>query len=113
MRVPSVDWRTAQIQQFIPFLNDPRGPAVKQISPREWESPRRIVGKTSPAPNPSWYRRGETAPSAGFSFLLRGSADFTERAGEDSTACVSQVTNIHLTINYTVFPDNGGFIPPR
>jgi hypothetical protein len=107
VRVPSAEWRHNEIPHgLVPFESDPRGPAVKQVSPREWDVTEPYRWQNVPSAMPL-TPPGETPPGPGFGFLLTGSGDINELQGEDSTSCVSWVSNVRLNVTYTVPPDNG------
>ena len=83
VRVPSVDWRNGGVGHgMVPFLNDPRGPSVKQISPNEWDVTEPYQWQNFPATKPTLTLPGDKPVSAGFGFLLTGSADIVELAGK-------------------------------
>ncbi len=85
----------------MPAVNDPRAPRLMQVSPHEWDVTDAYHWQNVPGARPL-TPPGQAAPPSGFGFLLAGAGDINELQGEDSTACVSWVTNIHLSVSYTV-----------
>jgi hypothetical protein len=109
VRMPSADWRRNQLRGLVPFVGGQGAPNVRQISPREWDVTEAYRWQTIPSSRPLTPPGGTApAPAPGFGFLLTGGADFNELEGEDSTSCVSHITNIRLNVTYTVFEDGPG-----
>ena len=102
LRVPATEWRNNEFPHgLMPAVNDPRAPRLAQVSPREWDVTDvyrwQNVANARPLTPP-----GQAPAPSGFGFLLAGAGDINELQGEDSTSCVSWVTNVHLTVSYTV-----------
>jgi hypothetical protein len=107
VRMPSAEWRGAGRSGLVPFVSGPGAPNVRQASPREWDVTEAYRWQTVPSSRPL-TAPGGTAAAPGFGFLLTGGADFNELQGEDSTSCISHVTNVRLNVTYTVFEDGPG-----
>jgi hypothetical protein len=117
VRLPSAEWRHDEPfgNGLFPSVSGPGGPTITQISPREWDVTEPFDWQNIPILRPlqAPASLGGVPLQPGFGFLLAGALGTDDLEGHDSTSCISWVTNVHLTITYTVPPDNGGFIPPR
>jgi hypothetical protein len=102
VRVPSANWRQAGPKGLLAVLRDGQ-PPVKQISAREWDVTDALRWRLSPP----------IGADPGFGFVLTGSPrSLDELKALDRTICTSSITNIRLTVNYTVSA-GGGFVQPK
>jgi hypothetical protein len=103
VRVPSVDWANTPTSGLIPYSTSTH-PAVVRLGTREWDvtepfswqnDPKRYIGLVGP---------GSNVGAPGHGFLLTGGPSLDELTADDSTICISQLTNVRLLVTYTVPP---------
>jgi hypothetical protein len=103
VRIASANWKQTGVKGLMPALPDGH-PAVKQVSPHEWDVTAALQYRLSPP-------IGGANP--GFGFLLTGSPhSLDELKTLDRTICTSSITNVRLTVTYLVSPP-GAFVPPK
>jgi hypothetical protein len=99
VRVPAVDWSVSPPIGLLPYAGS--APAVRRLGPREWDV-------TEPF---TWQNVQGAAPlgaNPGFGFLLTGSITrLDDLEGEDSTICLSALSNLKLNVTYTVPQPSG------
>lgn len=95
---PTFDWINADPTDLIPYTTDPN---VKRSTPREWDVS---------VPYGQQYTRSAPlggSPPPPFGFLLLGGLSLEQLTAEDSTECVSTLSNLQLHVTYTVPPGSG------
>ncbi len=101
VRVPTIAWHEANPPGPIPYATS--SPTVRRLGTREWDVTEPYI----------WQNVTGAAPlgaSPTYGFLLTGSiTSVAELEGEDTTHCVSHVSNLKLNVTYTV-PEPSG--PP-
>jgi hypothetical protein len=103
VRIPSTDWMAVAPNGEFPFITDPR-PTVNRLAVREWDVTEPFLWQKVPGAMPLSPPNGP-AFSAGFGFLLSGGLTIDQLEAEDSTNCLSVISNIRLRTTYTVFED--------
>ncbi len=103
VKVPAVAWRGGAPRP-LPVITDPRSPAPTRVAPREWDVTNAFRWQVDPSAR-GLIPPGVTPPPIGSGLLLTGGLELNQLSGEDSTACVSVVTNIKLRVTYTVLPE--------
>jgi hypothetical protein len=112
VRIPSTDWiggAVAPNSEF-PFITDPR-PTVNRLAVREWDVTEPFLWQNVPGAMPLSPPTGP-AFIPGFGFLLSGGLTIDQLEAEDSTNCLSVISNIRLRTTYTVFEDEP-FVGPN
>jgi hypothetical protein len=104
VRVPNVNWLEAPPPGLIPYAGTP--PAVSRISVREWDVTEPFLWQHQPGATPLG-----AFPTYGF--LLSGGPSLDQLTAEDSTVCLSAVSNIKLNVTYTVPPADEPFRAPK
>jgi hypothetical protein len=103
VRIPSTDWVAAPPSGEFPFITAPR-PTVNRVSAREWDVTEPFLWQKVPGAMPLSPPSGP-AFIPGFGFLLSGGLTIDQLEAEDSTNCLSVISNIRLRTTYTVFED--------
>ncbi|MBD1847859.1 hypothetical protein H6F89_31660 [Cyanobacteria bacterium FACHB-63] len=105
VRVPTINWiETAPPPGLIPYAG--ARPTVSRISVREWDVTEPVL----------WQKQKNAAQLGAFAtygFLLSGGPSLDQLTAEDSTVCISTLSNIKLHVTYTVPPEGKPFQPPR
>lgn len=108
VRIPSTDWSAVAPNGEFPCITSER-PAVRRLGAREWDVTEPFRWQKQPGAMPLSPPTGP-AFSSGFGFLLSGGLTIDQLEAEDSTNCLSVISNIRLRTTYKVF--EGEFIPP-
>ena len=103
VRIPSTDWVSAPPSGEFPFITDPR-PTVNRLAVREWDVTEPFLWQKVPGAMPLSPPSGP-AFIPGVGFLLSGGLTIVQLEAEDSTNCLSVISNIRLRTTYTVFED--------
>jgi len=103
VRIPSTDWMAVAPNGEFPFITDPR-PTVNRLAVREWDVTEPFLWQKVPGAMPLNPPTGH-AFIPGFGFLLSGGLTIGQLKAEDSTNCLSVISNIRLRTTYTVFED--------
>jgi hypothetical protein len=112
VRVPAVDWATAEPAGLIPYLAQAGGrPTVTQLGPRAWDVTEPYRWQTDPSAMPL-QAPGSPPLAKGFGFLLAGGPSLDDLTAEDNTFCMSLLANISVLVTYTV-PSDEPFRAPR
>jgi hypothetical protein len=109
VRVPSQDWTAGSGGALIPYISHPSGsPTVTRLRARGWDVTEPYRWQTVPGAMPL-QAPGSPPLSKGFGFLLTGEiTSLDQLTGDDSTFCLSTVSNIRLYVTYTVTPGGQG-----
>jgi hypothetical protein len=111
VRVAAAGWGSASGVGELPYLPGPR-PTVTRLDARQWDVTEPFSWQYDPSNIP--LMPDGSRPTPGQGLLLSGGPSINDLTGEDNTVCISQLSNIHLDVTYTVPPNDGGeFVPPR
>lgn len=109
IKVPTVDWVKRPEEGLIPYSTSPR-PAPKRLDPHTWDVTEPFSWQFDSRNKPLTPPGGQDAVS-GFGFLMTGAIPINQLDGNDNTVCISKVSNVSLTITYTVLPDGSPHHP--
>jgi hypothetical protein len=108
VRIPTWDWLNVPPPPgLIPYSANPR-PAVQRLGPREWDVTEPYNWQNTPGAVPL----GAASWTAGYGFLLGAGPSIEQLEAEDNTSCASVITNLRLSVTYTV-PENRPYRSPK
>ena len=102
VRIPSTDWMAVTPSGEFPVITDTR-PTVNRLAAQEWDVTEPFLWQKVPGAMPLISTGPAFMP--GFGFLLSGGLTIDQLEAEDSTNCLSVISNIRLRTTFTVFED--------